>query len=210
MFELTGDINGIPKIYLVALVACIVIALACFINLYFSRSARDKKLRAFSAALEESLDESRRRLALIEKHAKDYLSEIDSSLRGELDIAKRLIDAADTSVSKASNLLAQGTYAALIEAERVLDTPLNEDRDAVNSVVSATELPGIYPHQIEETVDIIFQRVGEEVAKASSKAKRLGFKPRSRSNTAESLLSAGVRYVNRKRRKASQSFQKPE
>jgi len=180
--------------------------------LYFSRSARDKKLRKYVDVFEKSLDESRRRHQLIEKHAKNYLNDIDPQVRGELKIAKKLIDSAERAVTKAQSLLSQKTYPALVEAEIcLLDTPLTDESNPISALVTRAEMPGIYPHQMEETVDIIFQRVGEEVAKASSKAKRLGFKPRERTNTAESLLEAGVRYVNRKRRKSSsQSIEKPE
>ncbi len=211
MIDISGDINGIPKLYIIALVACVVIATICMINLYFTRSARDKKLRSYAEAFEESIEESKRRLGLIDRHAKDYLADIDPKVRGELQIAKRLIAAAERSSAAAQSHLAKGTYGEMLEAEIIFDTPLRDDKDAMNALITRNEIPGVYPHQLDETVDIIFQRVGEEVAKASSKAKRLGFKPRTRSKTAESLVDAGVRYLNRQRRRInSKSQQRPK
>lgn len=210
MSDASNTILGLPTIFVVIVAAFIFIVILGVFAFYFNRNFRERRARKLFRSLMQSLEESKRRLALIERHAKEYINHIDPNVRGDLQIAKRLISCTEQMLANTELLLAEGGITNIIEVEEMLDTPLSEFYNPLQSLVTNSELPGIYPHQLEETVDIIFQRVGEEVAKASTQAKRLGFKPRSRGTTVDSLINAGIRYVNRqKRRISSGSFINP-
>ena len=158
----------------------------------------------------KSLTESKRRLSLIDTHALDYMTSLPSETSAQYASAKTLIDLATKVKIELESLLAVGSYGAVLEAEELLEKNLGDFQTGSNSLIGMKTTVPVNCLELERYLDDIFQKVGEDVAKASADAKLQGFKPRRRGQTIEHLFDAGVRYVNRQRRKMKGSYEGPE
>lgn len=200
----------VPLIALALLVILIVVAILIILSLVFGRKKRLRLLLGQVDELRSVLAESQKRIRLIDDHAMSYMNAMETDISRLYLLVKRIVNATDIFLAEVESLIATEDYGALIDAEELFDSPLPSYENAFTQVQDALEFPEIYPAEIGERLDEMFQIVGKEISRVSHQAKQLGQgSRRKRKNTMTNLMDAGIRYVNRARRKLSTSFKSP-
>ena len=198
MIDIGGNIGGIPNIYLVLLCGLPAVMILFWLWGQYRMSVRRRNIKELFKNLWKSLGQSKERFSILEQYAKENLKDIDPLMRGEVNIARRLIKRTEQLLTNAEVELAEGTNRNISAAMDMLDTPLSEVNDPLQSLVTNQSLPAIYPHQVEETIEIIFQRISKSIAKPHSSGQATTSNTELQPSPKGSIIGAGLKFFNQK------------
>lgn len=201
--NLKDEFSELPTwVGLIVFIAIGIIILSC-ISLIFGRQSRARRVKRDSVEFFDELDILKKKVSLVDKHSFDYIHGIPMKLQSDYAHVKSLISLGDQVKKEILSCVEAGGYLDFVEAEELLDTPLNKFQTGSDSLIGLRIDSDICALDLFAYAERVIEQVGEEVAKASDKARELNFKPRERKATMENLMKAGVRYVNRQRRESS-------
>ncbi len=209
-----GGAESLPQeqtyVYLIGAVL-LLFALAVFMGarLLLAKKNHARHLRKEFSQLRVMLRENEERVELIEAHALDYLNSISGRATRAFGVAKQIVLAINQVLDEGEALLERGDYAALIEAEELLESRLVLKKAHLNAVQDGYELPDLYRDQWGPTLDMLFQEVGKEISRASSAAREFNFGKRRSKRTYEDLRRAGIRFLKDKGKRLTASFRSP-
>lgn len=178
-------------------------------RLLLAKRSHAKQLHREFSQMRSMLSENQQRIDLIETHALDYLNSMSGRATRAFGVAKQIVLAINQVLREGEELLERGDYAALIEAEELLESRLVLKKAHLNAVQDGYELPDLYRDQWGPTLDKLFQEVGNEISRASNAAREFNFSKRDSKRTYEDLRRAGIHFLKEQGRRLTATFRSP-
>lgn len=203
-----ADSSSLISNLLIVLVGLVVIFSMVLSAYLFLRNSRKRRIQADIDDIGAVWRENVRRVTLIETHAIDYFNSMAPDAREAFALAKQIINAVEDLIESLECLIALGDNRSLTEAEALLAQNLQMKSSAVTMVEGLPDIPLLYRHQWEGTLDHLFQTVGKEISRASENAYSFNMTRRERRRTIENLIDAGIHFVSEKGRRLTSSFRR--
>ena len=175
-------------------VACSVFVLGLMLYIFFRRDSLYAKLRQRIGLLESRMREFNTRVIIVENQASDYMNSLGPEGSRLIAEIRDMVNSINYLLDEVGSLTATRDLGALQEAELLLEGRHPEQNEQVRNYDGTLSTRYTIPHDWEDRLESMLQTVGQEVSRASIKAKEAGIPKRpKRQSTIFSLFKAGIR-----------------